>query len=303
MRIAVTGTAGQLACSLRDAARSGQTLVMLGRPQLDLADAATIAPALDAAAPDLVVNAAAYTAVDRAESEPDVAAAVNAIAPGHIARWCAAHAVPLIHLSTDYVYDGRKPSPYMESDPTGPVSAYGRSKLAGEQAVADACPRHIIVRTAWVHSPYGANFTKTMLRLAATRAELGVVDDQQGNPTYAPHLAAAILGIAEQIGHGSDAAWGVYHAAGSGTTTWCGFAREIFAVSARAGGAAAAVKPITTAEYPTPARRPANSRLDCSKLSAAFGITLPDWREGVAECVARLASLDRAIRNPGQQTA
>ena len=295
MKLLVTGTSGQLAQSLLEAGlAAGIDIVALRRPQLDLSVPATIRHAITDVRPDIVVNAAAYTAVDKAESEPDVAARVNGSGAGCVAECCEKLAIPLIHVSTDYVFDGTKRAPYLETDPTGPASAYGRSKLAGEVAVAAACSRHVILRTAWVYSPFGNNFVKTMLRLAASRPELGVVDDQIGCPTYAPHLARAILDITAAVtgekpaGPTGAPPWGVYHASGTGETSWAGFAREIFKLSAARGGPAANVKPIGTVDYPTPAKRPANSRLDCSKLAATFGVRQPDWREGTAECVARL---------------
>jgi len=240
--------------------------------------------------PDVVVNAAAYTAVDKAETEPAVARAVNALGAEHVARACAAHSVPIIHISTDYVFDGTKDSPYVEDDPTAPINVYGRTKLEGEQRVAKACERHLILRTAWVHSPWGANFVKTMLRLATTRPNIGVVDDQKGSPTYAPHLAAIVLAVAARVAADPAAMrWGVYHAVGGGETTWFGFAREIFLSARKHELPAAEVTAITTADYPTPARRPANSRLNCDRLRQSFGLELPDWRLGVESCVARLS--------------
>lgn len=289
MKLLVTGASGQLAQSLVEAGPCRAfEIVALGRPALDISDADSIAAAIADHGPDVIINAGAYTAVDKAESEPDEAMRVNGEGAGNVARAANSAGIPVIHISTDYVFDGTKSAPYVESDLTGPVSAYGRSKLAGENAVRAANPSHVILRTAWVLSPFGNNFLKTMLRVAAARPELGVVDDQTGNPTYAPHLAAAILDIAPQIAGKADAPWGTYHAAGTGDVTWCGLAREIFAQSALHGGPVAAVNAIGTADYPTPARRPANSRLDTSKLAAAFGVTLPPWQQGVAECVARL---------------
>ena len=198
--------------------------------------------------------------------------------------------MPIIHVSTDYVFDGTKPGPYVETDATNPRCVYGASKAAGELAVAAANPHHIILRTAWVHSPFGQNFVKTMLRLAAGRPRLGVVADQLGNPTYAPHLATAILDIAARLEGLSSGAgpWGVFHATGSGETTWHGLACEVFACSRALGGPTAEVDPIATSAYPTPAARPANSRLDGAKLAAAFGVRLPPWQEGVADNVKRL---------------
>jgi len=290
MRLAVTGTTGQLVRSLAAANVKGCEVVAIGRPALDLSAPEGIEAAIAAVKPDLIVNAAAYTAVDKAESEPEVADAVNAAGAEAVGRTATRLGVPVIHVSTDYVFDGSKPVPYVESDPVAPLGAYGRSKYEGERRLMAACPEAIVLRTAWVYSPYGHNFVKTMLRLAETRDEISVVDDQLGNPTYAPHLADAIIAISRHVLEGGSTAWGLYHAAGSGDVTWCGFAREVFAASARHDGPTANVKPITTADYPTPARRPANSRLDGSKLREAFGVRLPAWQEGVADCVARLAA-------------
>ena len=293
MKMLVTGTSGQLAQSLLEAGlAAGVDIVAIRRPQLDLAVPASVRHAIANVRPDVVVNAAAYTAVDKAESEADLAMRINGDGAGCLAEACDKLGSLLIQLSTDYVFDGRKPAPYLETDPTGPVSAYGRSKLAGEQAVQAACRRHVILRTAWIYSPFGNNFVKTMLRLADSRPELGVVDDQIGCPTYAPHLAQAILDITAAVGRerGADQPWGVYHAAGTGETSWCGFAREILRLSAERGGSTATVKAIGTADYPTPAKRPANSRLDCGKLEAAFGVRLPAWQAGTEACVGRLVT-------------
>ena len=291
MRLLIAGAQGQLARAMIELAPSAAdiTAFALGRPALDLTAPASVLKTLADFKPDVIVNAAAYTAVDKAESEPDAALALNADGPARLAEAADRMGAVLIHVSTDYVFDGSKPTPYVEGDPTAPLGAYGRSKLAGETAVRAATARHIILRTAWVHSPFGANFVKTMLRLADDRPEVRVVDDQIGTPTYAPHLAEAILAISRAVtAEPASARWGTYHAAGSGAVTWCGMAREVMRVSAALGGPSAAVTAITTAEYPTPAKRPANSRLDCSKLAAAFGVTLPDWKAGVAECVTRL---------------
>jgi dTDP-4-dehydrorhamnose reductase len=291
MRLLVTGTSGQLAQSLleRGLARDID-IVALRRPQLDLTIPSTITVALADARPAVVVSAAAYTAVDKAESEEALALRVNAKGAGDLAHACERFDVPVIHLSTDYVFDGNKPLPYVESDATAPLNAYGRSKLAGEAAVASACQRHVILRTSWIHSPYGANFVKTMLRLAEARPEIRVVDDQLGCPTQALDLADGIITLAERIAALPAGAvqWGVYHAAGTSETTWCGLAREIFAIAAARGRPSPVVTPIATADYPTPARRPANSRLDCGKLASTFGIALPDWRDGARRSVERL---------------
>ncbi len=289
MRIIVTGRNGQLALSLAERARAhpGLELIALGRPALDLMEPATIAPALAAAAPDLVVNAAAYTAVDAAEDDPETAFAVNARGAGAVAAAAAALEVPVIQLSTDYVFDGRKPGPYIEDDATNPLGVYGASKLEGERAVAAANPRHLIVRTSWVYSPFGHNFVRTMLKLAATRDELAVVSDQWGSPTSALDLAEAILAAARAMIAGT-ATPGVYHLSGTGETNWSGFARAIFTTSRTLGGPAAAVRDITSADYPKKARRPANSRLECARFVGEFGWRMPDWRESTEVVVRRL---------------
>ena len=292
MRLLITGWQGQLARSIAEAAtrRSEITALSIGRPALDLCARPSILRTLADNAPDIIVNTAAYTAVDKAERERDAAFALNRDGAGLLAEAAAARGVPIIHVSTDYVFDGAKTTPYVETDATAPLNVYGASKLAGEQVVAAANRRHVILRTAWVHSPFGQNFVKTMLRLAGERPRLKVVADQLGNPTYAPHLAAAILDIALSLpGRGdSDPAWGLYHAAGSGETSWHGLACAVFARSRALGGPAVEVDPIPAASYPTAAARPTNSRLDCSRLQAQFGLHLPDWQDGAADCVTRL---------------
>jgi dTDP-4-dehydrorhamnose reductase len=288
MRIAVTGREGQVARSLLERARDGTEIVLVGRPNLDLADPSTIAPALQAARPDLVVSAAAYTAVDMAENEPGIAHAVNAVGAGAVASAAAALGVPVVHLSTDYVFDGSKQGAYVETDQTGPIGVYGASKLAGEQAVAAANPRHAILRTAWVYSPFGKNFVRTMLRLAEARDELTVVADQVGNPTSALDIADAILAAAPQLLSGRTDVFGIFNLAGTGTTNWADFAREILAASDRIGGPSARVTDLTTAQFPTLARRPANSHLSSEKFARTFGWTAPDWRASTNQVVARL---------------
>jgi len=288
MRLLVTGRNGQVATSLaeRAAAHPGIEVLALGRPELDLESPATVEAAIAAARPDLVVNAAAYTAVDKAESDSGRAFAANRDGAAAAARAAARLGVPVIHLSTDYVYPGDKPSPYVESDATGPSSVYGQSKLEGEQAVMAAHPQALIFRTSWVYSPFGANFVKTMLRIGKDRDVVKVVADQQGNPTSAIDIADAILRLAP--GLGSTPAGGIFHLCGSGSTTWCGLAQAIFAESGKLGGPAPRVEAITTAEYPTPARRPANSRMDTAAFTARFGFALRPWPDAVAETVARL---------------
>ncbi len=288
MRLAVTGRDGQVAASLLEAARGRGDIevVAVGRPALDLARPETVLAALQAVNPDIVVSAAAYTAVDQAEEDKDLAFAVNAVGAGKVAEAAAKLGVPVIHLSTDYVFNGAKDSAYVETDQTAPLGVYGASKLAGEQAVAAANPRYLILRTAWVYSPFGKNFVKTMLRLAADRDELAVVADQWGNPTSALDIADAILHAAARLDR--DSAFGVYHLAGTGETNWSGFARHILDTSRALGGPHARVRDIATADYPTKARRPANSRLSSDKFAAAFGWTAPDWRRATELVVARL---------------
>jgi len=289
VKILVTGKQGQLARALAEAGVSAAFEICLaGRTECDIRNQNAVERTLARIAPDLVVNTAAYTQVDQAESEPENAFAINAAGAANVARACATAGIPLIHLSTDYVFDGRKTAPYLETDETGALNVYGASKLEGERAVAQFCAQHIILRTSWVFSPWGQNFVRTMLRLAATRDAIDVVDDQYGCPTYAPHLADAILKIAETIARNADGElFGIYHAAGQGETTWYEFAGEIFSQAAKHDGTAPIVRPIPAAQYPTAARRPANSRLDCTKLRDLFGIALPGWQAGVEECVKR----------------
>lgn len=290
MRIAVTGRRGQLVMALIERAK-GSTIeiVPLGRPELDLADPASIAPRIKAAAPDLVLSAAAYTAVDRAESEPDLAMSINGASPAAIGRSAKVLGIPVIHISTDYVFAGDKPTPYTEVDPTDPHTVYGRSKLAGEQALAAAMNDYLILRTAWVYSPFGANFVKTMLRLAGDRDEVRVVNDQRGCPTSALDLADVILALAPRLGS-SQAPRGIFHIVGAGEASWAEFATAVFAESEALGGKRARVVPITTAEYPTPAQRPPNSRLATDKLRANYGLALPDWRQSLRETIRRLVT-------------
>lgn len=289
IRLLVTGRNGQVATALaeRAAAAQGIAVIAVGRPELDLERPETVGPAILAAKPDIVVNAAAYTAVDKAETERDRAFAANRDGAGAAAAAAAKLGVPFIHLSTDYVYPGNKPEPYVESDATGPLGVYGQSKLEGEQAVRAAHPGAIILRTSWVYSPFGANFVKTMLRLAKDRDVLKIVDDQQGNPTSAIDIADAILKIAPSL-VANPGAGGTFHFCGTGSTTWCGFARHIFACSSQLGGPAPKVEAITTAEFPTPAKRPANSRMDMQAFAARFGFTMRPWQDATAETVARL---------------
>jgi dTDP-4-dehydrorhamnose reductase len=294
VKIAVTGTSGQVASALLErAAAFGHTVIALGRPELDLADPASVARALQAAAPDAIVSAAAYTAVDKAESEAELAHAVNGAGAGAVAQAAKALGVPLVHISTDYVFDGKLDRPYNEDDATGPTGIYGASKLAGEQAVLDAYPEgSAVLRVAWVYSPFGGNFVRTMLRVAADRDEVSVVADQVGNPTSALDIADGILAVVANLAANDDAALrGIFHMTASGEASWADFAEAIFAASETHGGTSAHVKRITTADYPTPATRPANSRLDCSKIARVHGVGLPDWRGALEAVVSRLQTV------------
>jgi len=292
MRIAVTGHAGQVVRALRERAGDDE-VIALGRPVLDLARLETIAPAITAAITaaraDVVINAAAYTAVDRAESEAEAAFAVNAAGAGEVARVSHELGLPMIQISTDYVFDGSKTTPWLEGDPVGPLGVYGASKLAGERAVLAAHADAVIVRTSWVYAPFGANFVKTMLHLAETRDEVSVVADQFGCPTNALDLADGLLAMARAlVRQRNGAPRGIFHLAGAGEASWAQFAEAVFAASAAHGGPAARVSPITTAQYPTLAARPANSRLNCDAAVQSFGVGLPDWRISVAQVVRRL---------------
>ncbi|MFG1478115.1 dTDP-4-dehydrorhamnose reductase [Xanthobacter sp. V4C-4] len=285
MRILLLGAGGQLGRELTDRAREGGlALTGLDHTALDICDPAAVARAMEAVRPDVVVNAAAYTAVDKAESEPQLAARINAFAPAHIAERCERYRTPLIHVSTDYVFDGTKPTPYVEQDPIAPLGVYGRTKAAGEAAVRSAAERHVIVRTSWVYGPHGNNFLKTVLRLARERDRLGIVADQQGCPTATRDLAGALLAAAE-VATSGDARWGTYHFAGDGATSWHGFAAEIVRAAGPRLGRSPEVSPIATADYPTAAQRPANSQLASDLFHRTFGFRAAPWRERVAEVV------------------
>ncbi len=293
MKVLVTGRSGQLAQSIAErwAGASGIALDFAARPQFDLADPDSIRRTLRRAAPDLVISAAAHTGVDLAEDEPELAARCNAVAPGVIAETCRELDAPLIHISTDYVFPGIGDAPLGETDMTGPTGVYGRTKLEGENAVRKAWGKHVIMRTAWVYSPFGRNFVKTMLRLAESRDELTVVADQFGNPTSALDIADGLMAcIAAWRTEPGKGLGETFHLAGSGHCSWYDLARHIMAVSAEHGGPTASVRPVSTSEFPTRARRPANSRLDCRKFAATFGYCAPDWRESSAAVVKRLLS-------------
>jgi len=295
MRILVTGTEGQLARSLLERAQGANDLSVfaMGRPDLDLMRPHTIAGALAGVDCDVIVNAAAYTAVDQAESEPDIAQAVNCDGAEALARAAAGANVPFIQISTDYVFNGQKDGAWTEDDSPDPLSVYGKTKLAGEMAVQAAAPKAVILRTAWVYSPFGKNFAKTMLRLAESRDELSVVSDQTGAPTSALDIADGVLAVARNLVARADdpALHGVFHmtaTAGGTAPTWADFAEQIFSASRDVGGPSAQVRRITTAEYPTPAARPRNSLLDCTRLEQAHGVRLPFWEKPVANIVRRI---------------
>ena len=291
MKILVFGASGQIGREVCRAAWPPRYAILpLDRKAVDITKSAAVSAMLARETPDLVINLAAYTAVDRAESEPEVAWAANCAGAAHIAGACDESATPLVHLSTDYVFDGRKTGPYREEDAVGPLGVYGRSKEAGERAVRAAVARHMILRTAWVFGAYGANFVKTMLRLAAERPVLRVVADQRGCPTAAADIAAALMVIAAHIERG-EAKWGTYHFVGAGAASWHSFAQAIFDQAAPQLAACPQVEPITTEQYPTLARRPMNSVLDCRKIEEVFGISSPPWRTALASVIREL--LDR----------
>jgi dTDP-4-dehydrorhamnose reductase len=282
--ILVSGGTGQVACAL--AVAGGDAVRVVGRPTFDFDRPESIVAAFRAAAPRLVVNAAAYTAVDAAEGDAESAYRANRDGPGALARLCAAAGIPLIHISTDYVFDGTKGAPYAETDATHPTGVYGASKLAGEQEVLAINPRTIVLRTSWVYAPTGKNFVRTMLRVGAERDRVRVVADQRGCPTTAADLAEAILAIAAHLRAGwRDSFAGVFHAAGSGETTWHGLTVATFEEAEKFGARPPLVEAITTAEYPTKAKRPADTRLDCGKLATVFGVRLPDWRDSLARTI------------------
>jgi len=289
MRILVTGRKGQVARSLSEMADPGVDIVFAGRPEFDLEAPDTVMSAIRSARPDVVVSTAAYTAVDQAEDEPERAFAVNAAGAGAVAAAATEVGAAIIHLSTDYVFSGDKLGDYGETDGTAPQSVYGRSKLAGEHAVAVANPRHVILRTAWVYSPFGRNFVKTMLGLAAKHDSIRVVADQWGNPTSSADITDGILRIAHALSAQEETSrHGIFHLAGQGSTNWSGLARQVFAVSRACGGPFAEVEDIGTQDFPTRARRPANSRLSCVRLEQVFGWRPPDWQGSCRKVVERL---------------
>jgi dTDP-4-dehydrorhamnose reductase len=287
-RVLVIGREGQFARELvRAKWPTGWSATCTGRPGIDLRLPDQAAAAVAAAAPDIVVNAAAYTNVDRAESEPDLALLVNAAGPAAVARACATIGAPFLTLSTDYVFDGKKAGPYSEADTVNPVSAYGRSKAEGEARVRSALPEHVILRTSWLFSPFGTNFVRTMMRLGSERSVVRVVADQHGSPTGAGDLARVIVALCEAIKSGKGR-FGTFHAANAGATTWYDIARAIFDGLAARNERVPQVVPITTAEYGAKAERPANSVLDCSRLKSSFDVTIRPWRPALDDCVNEL---------------
>lgn len=287
--VLITGSGGQLGHELVEATwPSGTRLIGRTRAELDVTDAAAVRAAFAELSPALVINTASYNRVDLAEEERDAALAVNHRGCVHLADACHAAEVPLFHLSTDYVFDGRKGAPYGEDDAPHPLGAYGESKLAGERAVAERLARHLTVRTSWLFGTHGGNFVKTMLRLGAERDELRIVDDQQGCPTPARALATMLAVVGGRALRGESVPWGLYHYTGRGETSWYGFAVEIFARANRLGARVPRVVPITTDQYPTAARRPPYSVLDCAKAERELGVAPPDWRDGLQRVLEQL---------------
>jgi len=297
-RILIIGRAGQVATSLaRRLPNGGHAVEALGRRVLDLTNSEMTRAAIIERAPDIVINAAAYTAVDRAETDGAAAQSLNAEGPATAAAAADDVGAVFVHFSTDYVFDGSKGEPYVEGDATAPLGVYGRTKLAGECGVVAANPRHVILRTAWVCSAGGSNFLRTMLRLAAERDELSVVDDQKGRPTFANDLADVVAEIVGRLESNPPAQpWGIFHAVSQGDATWCEFARTIMEGSAARGGPSCPVKPITTANFPTLARRPADSRLSTDRLADVYDIRMPHWREALNVCLDEVYDTMRAER-------
>lgn len=287
MTVLVFGKTGQVALELQALGNASAPLTALGRDEADLAVSGTCAAAIEQHQPTVVINAAAYTAVDRAEQEEDLATKVNGAGPTELARACAERGIPLVHISTDYVFAGDGTTAWCPGDSVAPLSAYGRSKLAGERGVIAAGGSYAILRTSWVFSAHGHNFVKTMLRLGAERNTLAVVADQIGGPTSAAAIAKACLAIAEQLA-ADPAKSGIYHFSGAPHVSWADFAREIFAQA----GLGCYVSDIATSDYPTPARRPGNSRLDCSTTQGTFDIDRPDWRVGLSAILQEIKQKD-----------
>lgn len=287
MKVLLLGQHGQVSQALQQSLGRHIELTVLGREQLDLAKPHEIRQQVLQQRPALIINAAAHTAVDQAESEPELAFAINATAPGILAEAAAERDIPLIHYSTDYVFDGSKAAPYHEDDSPNPLSVYGRSKLAGEQAITAAGGSHLILRTSWVYSQHGKNFLLTMQRLLQEHDSLNVVNDQIGAPTWAGTIAQATAQLVEQWRTGQAGPWGVYHLTARDETSWFGFANAIAGHLRSQGKNVATLQPIASSAYPTPAQRPLNSRLDCSRLQKDWHVQLPDWQAALKYCLAR----------------
>lgn len=284
MRVLINGQHGQISRELSRRLHNVDELIVMGRDQLDLAKPDLIRETVRGIRPDLIINAAGYTGVDQAEREPEAAFALNAVAPGILAEEALALDVPLIHYSTDYVFDGGKTEPYNEEDIPNPLGIYGKSKLAGERAIAAVDGKYVILRTSWVYSTHGHNFLLTMQRLLQERSELRIVDDQIGAPTWAGSVANSTLAIIEEWQRGNEK-WGTYHLTAQGQVSWFGFAQAIRDALQRQGKPAATLLPISSAEYPAKAARPLNSRLDCSKLENDWCVSQPHWQESLFECL------------------
>ncbi|CAL4869157.1 dTDP-4-dehydrorhamnose reductase (plasmid) [Asticcacaulis sp. MM231] len=293
MRILVTGKNGQVDTALQVLGdQLGLEIIRIGRPEVDLAQIATLEDTVRNGRPDAIISSAAYTAVDKAETEAELAQSINGDAPGELARLAKELNIPILHLSTDYVFAGDKDGVYNENDAPAPVSVYGRTKLSGEEQIAAQTDNYVILRTAWVYSPYGNNFVKTMLRLGETRDQINVVADQHGCPTYAPEIARVVLAIAQQVAIDEDPTLrGIFHLTGQGETTWAGFAKAIFEGSGNRGGKKVQVQPIPSSDYPTPAKRPTNSRLSGEKLDKTYGLVLDPWRISLDSCLDHLITL------------
>ncbi|MCQ6259018.1 dTDP-4-dehydrorhamnose reductase [Pseudomonas sp. Q11] len=286
LRILIIGQNGQVSRALQARLAGMGELIVRGSDQLDLARPDHLRSPINALRPDLIINAAAHTAVDQAESEPEQAFAINATAPGVLAQVAVELGVPLIHYSTDYVFDGHKLEPYTEADTPNPLSVYGRSKLAGEDAIRDAAGQHLILRTSWVYSSEGRNFLLTMQRLMQEKSHLRVVDDQIGAPTWAATIADSTAHLIERWQAGQGGAWGTYHLTAQGETSWFGFAQAIGEHLTEQHKPCAELEPIPSSAYPTPAPRPLNSRLDCTRLLQQWGVSQPDWRSALHQCLA-----------------
>ena len=296
MRILLTGANGQVGWELSNrGGQRGLEVLALDRSGLDITDPVSVSKKVNHSDVSLLVNAAGYTAVDQAESEPELAFAVNRDGPAYLASACSKAGIPLVHISTDYVFDGQKQGAYLVTDPVSPLSVYGKSKAAGEAEVRKHLNEHFILRTGWVYGIHGQNFVKTMLRLGREREVVQVVDDQYGCPTYAADLAETILRIAARFLEGGQVHWGTYHYCGKGVTSWYGFAEAIFAVAAAyVALKVRQVEPISTADYPTPAKRPANSVLDCSLVERSFGIVPKPWNESLARMLEQVLAGEQA---------